>query len=295
MPRKTRLALLIFNSLLFAGAAPAADDLRPARRLRASDVFHQGEAVLFHDDFRSGRLDSWNFSENDQYELAKPTPERVSVVDAPGLAEGKKAVRMVVQRAPDLFRSEISLPSEKGFQERWYAVRLLIPDEWVFDPAKGDDIVMQWHGIPGNWRPTHPNLAISVANDRWFVRQHFGSPQDKPGRTKVELDEPVQRGVWSMWVIHAKWSPEDDGLLQIWKDGKPMMERTGPNVYGTIGVDYTPYFKTGIYHPEWHLDDERKLTAFEKEMPVATKKIVYVTDVTVGDARMTLEKISPKP
>lgn len=294
MLRTTRLSLLILHSVLLAGTAPASDEIKP-RRLRAHDVFHEGEVVLFQDDFQSGRLDRWNFSENDQYNLPQPTPGRIDVVDAPGLAHGRKAVRMEVRRAPDSFRSEISLPYEKGFQERWYAQKLLIPEDWVFDPAKGDDIVMQWHGIPGNWRATFPNLSISIQNDRWFIKQSFGSAQTKPTRTAVKLDTPVQRGKWTSWVIHAKWSPREDGLLQIWQDGRLVMDRAGPNVYGTIGVDYTPYLKTGIYHPMWHLDDERKRAAFEKESPVSTKKIIYVTDVIIGDARMTLEKISSRP
>jgi len=280
---------------VLAGVGQAADRPKQGRRLRAADVFQSGQPILFEDDFRSNQLDRWNFSENDQYELTAPTPERIRSVAAPGLADGKKAVCMTVLRAPDSFRSEISLPSEKGFQERWYAAKLLIPDEWVFDPERGDDIVLQWHAIPGNWRPTFPNLAISVQNDRWFIKQSFGSPQTKPTRTEVKLEVPVQRGAWVSWVIHAKWSPKEDGLLQIWQDGQLVLERTGPNVYGTLGQDYTPYWKTGIYHPTWHLDDDRKRAAFEKAKPLATKKVIYVTDIKVGDASMTLEKISPKP
>lgn len=300
MPLVKSTSLLL--ATLFAGAAIAAEKTKPdrpaegqaSRRLRAADVFQNGRPILFEDDFRGDQLERWNFSENYQYELAAPTPERIRIVAAPGLPGGKKAVCMTVQRAPNSFRSEISLPSERGFQERWYAAKLLIPDEWVFDQERGDDIVLQWHAIPGNWRPTFPNLSISVQNDRWFIKQSFGSPQTKPTRTTVKLDEPVQRGVWVSWVVHARWSPKEDGLLQIWRDGQLVLERSGPNVYGTIGQDYTPYWKTGIYHPTWHLDDDRKRAAFETAKPIATKKVVYVTDIKIGDASMTLEKLTPR-
>jgi len=114
-------------------------------------------------------------------------------------------------------------------------------------------------------------------------------------RTSTTLDEPVQRGVWVSWVIRAKWSPKDDGVLQIWKDRKLVYERTGPNVYGTIGVAYTPYLKTGIYHPEWNLNDDRKRAAFETAKPVSTKKIICVTDFKMGSEKAKFEDVAPSP
>lgn len=253
------------------------------KKLRAKDVFEPAKAIVFQDDFQRG-LDRWNFSEDDRYALPVPTPECIQVVDAPGLSAGSKAARFVVKRAANSFRSEISLPHEEGFHERWYAARILVPDEWVFDPLKAQDIVLQWHGIPGNWRPTYPNLSIAISNDGWFIKQSFGSPQAGPTRRSERLKEPVQRGAWVSWIIHAKWSPKDDGILQIWKDGQLVFDHAGPNVYGTVGVDYTPYLKTGIYRPEWHLDTDAKRQSFEKEPATPARKVVYVTEVKIGDA-----------
>lgn len=287
----TLLALTVSASLM--AQAPGDSKAPQGRKITAGQIFDLTKSVLFQEDFASGSFDRWNLSVNDQYRLAEVKPGHIAVVDAPGLPAGKKAVRMVVQRAPDSFRSEISLPYEKGFHERWYGGRIFIPEEWVPDDTSGNDIVMQWHAIPGNWRATYPNLEISIGHDRWFVRQSFGSAQTKPTRTNTRLDEPVKTGAWVSWVVHAKWSPKEDGLLEIWKDGKLAFERRGPNVYGTIGVEYTPYMKTGIYHPEWHLDTEPKRAAFEKEKPAATRKIVYVTDIKVGGEGARLEDISP--
>ena len=283
---------LILSIPLFA--QQPSSSAKKERKLRAADLFDLKKPVIFKDDFTSGSFDRWNLSENDQYNIATAAPERIAIVDAPLLA-GRKAVRMVVQRAPNSFRSEISLPYEKGFQERWYGERILIPEEWVLDPGKANDIVMQWHAIPGNGKATYPNLAISIGNDGWFVRQSFGDAKTKPTRTSKKLEQPLKRGVWTSWVIHAKWSPRDDGLIQIWMDGKVVFERKGINVYDNIGVDYTPYLKTGIYHPEWHLDTERKHIAFEQDKPASTKKIIYVTDLKLGNEHARLEDIAPAP
>ena len=284
-----------FFLISLCAALGAAEEARPASRApSAAEVYDAKGAVRFADDFASGEFSSkWRFSQNADYEVAQPHPELIRIVDAPGLP-GKKAVRFSVVRAPNVFRSEISLPHEKGWNERWYGGRILIPREWVRDPGKPVDIVMQWHGIPGDFRATHPNLAIAVGDDHWVIRQHFGDPRTKPGRRETQPADPVRPGEWTAWVIHAKWSPKEDGLLQVWKDGKLVADLKGPNTYGTIGVEYTPYLKTGIYHPEWHVDKDGARKRFEAEQPVATRKLVYVTDLKVGGPEAKYEDIAPK-
>ena len=294
--KRTRLFL---SAALTASALVAAERSPPApnsfRHFSAKEVFDYQKAVIFQDDFRARNLDfgKWRFSENANYEIRNENPERIRIVDAPGLATGCKAVRFAVPRAPNSFRSEISLPHEPGFHERWYGERILVPNEWVFDPARAADIVMQWHAIPGNGKPTNPNLEISVLNTNWHIRQTFGDPPDNKKGWQANVDGPVRPGEWVSWVIHAKWSPRDDGLIQIWKDGQLVVERHGMNVYSTIGVDYTPYLKTGIYRPEWHLDKAGKREAFENASPAVTNKVIYVTDVKIGDARARYEAVAP--
>jgi hypothetical protein len=273
------------------GAETAKTKFRPPS---AAEVFEAKGPVTFADDFQGAKFSAkWRFSENDNYEVTAPNPELIKLVDAPGLP-GKQAVRFSVVRAPGVFRSEISLPHENGWNERWYGERVLIPKEWVRDPAKPVDIVMQWHALPGDFRATFPNLQISVGDDRWLMRQSFGDPKTAPTRRETKFEDRVEPGVWTRWVVHAKWSPKDDGLIQVWKDGKLVADLKGPNTYGTIGVEYTPYFKTGIYHPEWHADTPARQKQFAAEQPVAPHKIVYVTDIKVGNAQAKREDVEPK-
>ena len=158
---------------MFVATAAVAEDM-PTRPFRAQHVFDYSQSIVFQDDFRSGRFGRWNFSEDDRYGLFQESPARMQIVDAPGLGVGCRAVRFVVPRAPNSFRAELSLPHENGFQERWYGERVMVPADWVFDPNRGGDIVMQWHAIPGNWRATFPNLAISIQQSNWVVRQSYG-------------------------------------------------------------------------------------------------------------------------
>jgi len=280
-------------AVLHAAEAPKPASGGKGRQFNAQDVFDYRQPLIFQDAFQAAHFGTWNFSEDDRYRLPQETPERIQMVDAPGLGTGHKAVRFAVRRGPNSFRSEISLPHEPGFHERWYGERIYVPGDWVFDPGRAVDIVLQWHALPGNWKATFPNLEISIGNTNWFIRQSFGSAQTRPMRVNERLAEPVQRGAWVAWVIHAKWSPGADGVLQIWRDGKLVLDRKGPNVYSTIGVDYTPYLKTGIYHPEWHLDKDGKREAFDKEHPVATNKVIYATDIKIGDERASYEAVCP--
>lgn len=284
MPPKPAILLALITAILPLGAAPKRGTI-----LYDSDGF-------FRDDFRAGTLAKWSLSEDDRYGIAAPTPGRIDLLDAPGLPPGTKAVRFTVPRAPNSFRAEISTRHEEGYQERWYSQRLLVPQEWVPEfQAKGNDIVMQWHGIPGNGKPTYPNLEISIGRDKWFVRQGFGSGR-APTRSNKELDEKVIPGQWTSWVIHAKWSPGKDGRIRIWKDAKLVFETTGPNVYGDIGIEYTPYLKTGIYHPEWNLKDrEDRRLSFEKDKPQSLLKTIYVTGLKIGRADQNFETMNPAP
>ena len=288
--------IMIFLAVLFgAQSLPAQEKapVEPRRPFRAGDVFSHEGPFLFRDNFRSGEFGRWNFSEDDRYKLLQATPERIRIVAAPCLGDGEKAVRFFVPRAPDSFRAEISLPHENGFQERWYGGRILVPEDWVIDPGRAQDIVMQWHAIPGNGKATYPNLAISIGNTNWFIAQSFGEAKGTPSRPRIKLEEPMKPGAWVSWVVHAKWSPKEDGVLEIWRDGKKVADLKGPNVYGDIGIEYTPYLKTGIYHPEWHLDTDRKKQEFEKETPVAKSKTIYATDFRVADSRAKLEDMMP--
>jgi len=291
----TLAALLLAPPAALHAAAPksAATAGVKVPHFSAKEVFDYRQPVIFQDDFQSGRFGKWRFSENDNYEILHENPERIAIVDAPGLGGGRHAARFAVRRAPNSFRSEISLPHEPGFHERWYGERLFVPNDWVLDSSRAVDIVMQWHAVRGNWKATFPNLEISIGNTNWFIRQSYGSAQTKPTRAQKILDDQVQPGSWVSWVIHAKWSPGADGLLQIWKDGKPVMDSKGPNVYSTIGEEYTPYLKTGIYRPEWHFDKDGKREAFDKANPVATNKVVYVTDVKIGDERAGYADVAP--
>ncbi|MBP7141695.1 MAG: polysaccharide lyase [Opitutaceae bacterium] len=281
--------------LLIAGVALSRLSAAPSKEhsYTASEVFASGSPILFQDDFKSGKFGRWKFSVNADYGISSPPVDRIAVVDAPGLDAGRRAAKFAVPRAPNSFRSELALPHETGVTERWYGERLFIPADWVIDDGKGDDIVMQWHAIPGNWRSTFPNLSISIGGDKWWIKQNYGAAQTGPTRTSTALTDPLSPGSWVSFVVHARWSAGDDGFLKIWKDGSLVYERRGANIYTTIGIAYSPYFKTGIYHPTWNLKTSDRKDAFERSSGTVKKRVLYVADVKIGGERARYEDIAP--
>ena len=255
-----------------------------ADHLRAWQVFDEHQPVIFQHDFKAG-LGKWRTDINTvetRAALDQSTQDKlIYVVDAPGMTNGQKAVRFVIPREFKSFRSEISLPYEEGFHERWYGARIYVPTNWVFEPT-GGDIVLQWHAVLGAEVKSRnfPPLSVHIENDRWRIHRAFGPPDDIRRDAKM-LEGPVQKGCWVTWVCHVRWSSDTNGLIQFWKDGQPVWEVKGSNTYSS--QPRTPYFKTGLYHPEW------------KQTTPEVERVIYATDLKVGNEQATFADVAPKP
>lgn len=301
----TRLIMNVRTSIRWLFALGLACGVVSAKDVPAADA-KPASALLLQEDFKSD-LTRWKIDINDgTYTSRDKMPEavvreRVSIVPAPDSPPDVMAVRMVVPRAIGTFRAEIAQPYEKGFQDRWYGLRIYVPKDWNLKAGAGDDIVMQWHAILGDDLKAKkdaqkddaggirnfPVLSIAITGDKWEIRRAFGDPA-KSGRDLKTLDDAVVAGRWSAWVIHARWSSGDDGLIQIWKDGRLVKEAKGPNNY--LVAPHTPYFKTGIYHPTWKT---KNADNFAKQEPGLKERVIYVGDIKLGNERATYDDVAP--
>jgi len=92
------------------------------------------------------------------------------------------------------------------------------------------------------------HLRWLFTRDGWS-RQPLGSK--RVTKNKILVLKAVQRvGMWKYrerkvdrWVFHIKWSHKPDGLLEVWKDGKLVVRKTGPNTYNDERV---PFLKWGL-------------------------------------------------
>jgi hypothetical protein len=258
--------------------APAyVDDI--ALRLRAST--RNRRALLFRSDFEDRSLRGWQYSGN-----------RSTISPSPTRAE-RLVLRSTLDRDKDAYpdRTELSGPRAEIGKEYWYGFSIFLPEDYVPDPVW--EIVAQWHCAPDfdigeKWR--NPVMALSTTAGRWSLvsrwdakRNTFQSGKRQYGGTHEYDLGPYQKGVWTDWVVHIKWSYKPDGFLQVWRDGRQVIDQNGPNAFN----DATgPFFKMGLY---------KGWGGARQRAGGVSRRIIYHDEFRMGDAEATYEDVAPGP
>lgn len=208
---------------------------------------------------------------------------------------GRYAMKSVLNRktSANSYRTEISIPSPKVEMgdERWYGFSIFLPSGYKASPVW--ESVVQWHDTPNDWDhnrgfpPLHLATSRGGKFDRWTVANLWDA-QPVAANGSYTLDGNVvwdlgawETNKWTDWVFRVRWSYGNDGLLQVWKDGKLVINRTGPNTYNDkIG----PYFKAGIYKG-WK----------DRSNPVDTisERIVYHDEIRIAGPGASYSDVAP--
>jgi hypothetical protein len=251
------------------------DDI--ALRIRAST--RNRRALLFISDFEDQNLKGWQASGNPSTVAQRPT------------RAGRFALRSSLDRDTDRYpdRTEVSGPRAEIGKEYWYGFSIFLPEDYV--PDRVWEIVAQWHAAPDfdigeQWR--NPVMALSTTAGRWgwvsrwdAKRNTFQSGRREYGGTREYDLGPYQRGVWTDWVVHVKWSYKPDGFLQVWRDGRQVINQNGPNAFN----DATgPFFKMGLYKG-WGGTRQRA--------GGVSRRVIYHDEFRMGDAEATYEDVAP--
>ena len=129
-----------------------------------------------------------------------------------------------------------------------------MPLDWRSD--SNEVAVMQMHNVPDNWKgewELSPPLELSLLNDIWVLRTARGRAPtwfDRKGdiHHDVAWSQPFERGKWTSWIVRTKWSLDEDGIIEVEKDGNLILQKHGPNCYDNL---LAPYLKFGVYVPTW--------------------------------------------
>jgi hypothetical protein len=254
---------------------PYADDI--ALRIRAAQRNRQ--ALLFVSDFDDQSFKGWRGSGN--MPIFAQDPVR------PGRHVMKSSLERSRDRYPD--RTEVSGPHAEIGKEYWYGFSVFLPEDYV--PDRIWEIVAQWQGVPDTdigekWR--NPVLALSTTDGRWgwvnrwdAKRNTFQSGKREYGGIHEYDLGSYERGVWTDWVVHVKWSYEADGFLQVWKNGRKVIDQTGPNAFNDA---QGPFFKMGLYKG-W--GDPKK------QSDAVDKRTLYHDQFRMGGADATYEDVAP--
>ncbi len=249
--------------------------------LRITNTKKKRLGLLFESDFEGNQLTGWKISGN------APT------IDRGQARAGKQAMKTSLNRQTDKvsYRTEVSGPGSEVGREYWYGFSILLPEDYT--PDRLWEIVAQWHGIPDsdlgeNWR--NPVMALSTTSGHWgwvtrwdAKRNTFENGQRQYGGTDNYDLGPYEKGTWTDWVVHVKWSYRPDGVLQVWKNGKIVIDANGPN---TFNDERGPYFKMGLYKG-WR-DPSRRSDAI-------SKRVLYHDEFRMGGAQAGYDDVAPGP
>ena len=150
------------------------------------------------------------------------------------------------------YRTEIVPRINKFAYGQTYRLKfsMYIPNDWEAD--RYGDTLMQIHGVKDKGdQYSGPCLVLQTKSGNWEIVSRWDSrsisTKSSSGRSQVHKSS-YARGRWTTWEFEIKWSYNSNGYIRVWKDGRQVASRNGPNCYN----DRTgPYLKMGIYKPAW--------------------------------------------
>lgn len=148
----------------------------------------------------------------------------------------------------DGFRSEIKDPNySRAGTSLSYEFSTYIPDS-LKDVQKSRLVIAQWHdakegGIPVQRPPFSIRLVEGKIVFPMFNESIYRANPKGLGKNLATLSIPY--GQWIRWKIVATWSATYRGKLQVWMNGKRIVQYTGE--IGYPGDVWAPYFKMGAY------------------------------------------------
>jgi hypothetical protein len=240
--------------------------------------------LIYSNDFESvGTALKWNsLEEADQNGLQQSD----SIAHS-----GKYSLRVLVNKTDKTVsngkRAEVTLKGDSSATvERWVGYSIFLPNSYTIDPQP--ESVQQWHDIPdladgGVWRS--PPFALLTQNGHWVVLVRWSAARLTSNETSfskyIDLGN-YDNNVWTNWVFHIRFSYNNDGLIEIWKNGVLIKTINGPNTYNDkVGN----YFKLGIYKWVWLPKYHSNSTTTQRE--------VFYDDVRIGNENATYSDVAP--
>ncbi|KEQ04792.1 polysaccharide lyase [Pseudorhizobium pelagicum] len=137
------------------------------------------------------------------------------------------------------------LPASKVGSEYWYSFSVYVPEDWP-RTAPLTTKLGQFHQ-KGEGKP-----PVLFQFDEYGYEFELSNPSQvqkdpmnpvRPLRNVSLKPAAAMRGAWTEVLVHAKWSRQQDGFINVWVDGQKKVDLAGPNVDRNQPV----YFKYGIY------------------------------------------------
>jgi hypothetical protein len=238
-------------------------------------IFFAGQYPIEFKDFNTHIIIEEDFSGKnplDQVHQQFGTPYAFTVTTDP--EDSKNKVGRFELRKDDPItsngkRTEVLFPPQES-HDRWYSYSVYLPSE-DFKKDRDNDILNQWHQSKAG----SPTTSFRVKNDRFLVK----SGNTKASRKDYDLG-PATKDTWHEFVFHIVHSPDVDGLVEVWHNGKKVLTRKGGNMYD---VDQYPRWKVGIYKASW-----------AKRTTDTQRRVIYFDNIKLGDQSADFSKMTSR-
>ena len=188
-------------------------------------------------------------------------PWSIQRVSQPALL-GEDSLRFELRKGDDwanrggsrTFRSEVDTDEYPPMKSvRWYRLDLYLPPDF---PIENNRLVLaQWHGEDKTYLGEvgrSPVLAFRYRSGRFSITLRHSAERvvrdpDAVPSTELFGTNSFPLNEWNDFVVQAKWSWQEDGFINVWWQGKLVVQYHGPVGYND---DVGPYLTFGIYRDD---------------------------------------------
>jgi hypothetical protein len=222
--------------------------------------------LIFEETFES------NTSLSRVISLQTSTKHGFKIVESP-VYSGSRSGRFELRNSDPMIhrgkRAELFVVNRTTHKDRWYSFAAYFPaEEYQYDSA--NELITQWH------QGGSPPISLRIANNRFYLRVLHA---EKDGKWQTFDLAPVTKDVWHAFVFHITHSHGADALIEIWHNGKKVVNYTGRNHYEARPM---PYWKIGIYKAKWNHNTTD-----------SDKRVVYFDNIKVGNEHATYADMAP--
>ena len=279
--------------------------------------------ILYTSDFETTETTISKSSYAPMYDSGN-SPEIIAAENGITPRGGSKMMKSYLHRYNSnvTFRTEAVANSHQNFnamfekgKDYWLGVSIFIPADWSMDydatkngkpydvdnPYKGGGIILQFHDRgykDSSWRGglpfivSHSSLGFVITNRADGCRGRPECLNNTNIKNKIKTFRkiaPMNRGEWNDFVLHVKWSPNSDGIIQTWVNGKLELDSNGPNYHNEHPANVYPYFKMGLYQSSYGKSDWSKDIIWN-----TLERTLYHDELRIGGENSSFTEVAPK-
>ena len=127
---------------------------------------------------------------------------------------------------------------------RIYEFEHIVPESWQFGDGTERNVIFDVHNWETHESGSMPFQVFIVGDEYWFAT----NPMNQ-ANWNIVVQRKIIRGVKTRFKLEATWSPDENGMMRLYRNGQMIWEQIGtPSCYPE---NIIPYPKIGLYCTAW--------------------------------------------